>query len=47
MVFEKIAQPDSADDVARVVYSRRGGGRSGASKLLAPHLLLQLFLKDH
>jgi len=23
MVFEKIAQPDSADDVARVVYSRR------------------------
>src|SRR5215510_12683987 len=22
MVFEKIAQPDSADDVARVVYSR-------------------------
>src|SRR5215470_19564133 len=23
MVFEKIVQPDSADDVARVVYSRR------------------------
>src|SRR5215470_1191781 len=23
MVFEKITQPDSADDVARVVYSRR------------------------
>ena len=46
MVFENIVQPDYGDDVARVVYSR-GGGRSGASKQLAPHLLLHLYLKDH
>jgi hypothetical protein len=47
MAFEKMAQPQSADSVAQVVYSRRFSKEGGASKLPAPHLWSHLFLKGH